>query len=191
MRVRGLVRLVALLVAAVVVAGLGVASGRAPAGATPPGFTDFTADEFVALLDRAPLPGTVPSGGVPGITGNGPADSRIVTLAEETHYRLRRLSAAPHSGAAGVPLNVEAADAFVRMAAAARGAGAPFVATSGFRSVDDQRGVFLRELGARGQARIGRAYTVQEIASGSADAAIHDVLRLNSIPGYSFHHTGN
>jgi LAS superfamily LD-carboxypeptidase LdcB len=180
---------VAVVVAAAVAAF--VVGSPATAGATPPGFPDFAPDEFVALLDRAPLPGTSPSAGSPGITGDGPADARIVALAEATHYRLRRLSASPHSSIAGVPLNIEAADALVRMAAAASGAGAPFVAVSGHRSVDDQRGIFLRELAARGQARIGRAYSNQEIASGAADAAVNDVLRLNSIPGYSFHHTGN
>jgi LAS superfamily LD-carboxypeptidase LdcB len=181
----------AIAVAAAVVVAASVVGSPTTAGATPPGYPDFAPDEFVALLDRASLPGTTPPGGPPGITGDGPADARIVALAEGTHYRLRRLSASPHSSAAGVPLNTEAAAALVQMAAAASGAGAPFVAVSGHRSVDDQRGIFLRELAARGRARIGRAYSNQEIASGAADAAINDVLRLNSIPGYSFHHTGN
>jgi LAS superfamily LD-carboxypeptidase LdcB len=181
----------AIAVAAAVVVAASVVGSPTTAGATPPGYPDFAPDEFVALLDRASLPGTTPPGGPPGITGDGPADARIVALAEGTHYRLRRLSASPHSSAAGVPLNTEAAAALVQMAAAASGAGAPFVAVSGHRSVDDQRGIFLRELAARGRARIGRAYSNQEIASGAADAAINDVLRLNSIPGYSFHHTGD
>ena len=78
----------------------------------------------------------------------------------------------PLSGVAGVPLNPEAADALVAMAAAARAQGAPFVAVSGYRSLDDQRRIFLDELALRGRQRIGRAYTNGEIASGAADAAI-------------------
>jgi hypothetical protein len=154
-------------------------------------FPVFTPDEIVALIERTALPGTVAPAEAPPITYDGAADARIRSRAEATHYRRRPLSAVERSASAGVVLNVEAADALVRMRSAAGGAGAPFVAVSGYRSPDDQRSIFLRELAARGSARIGRPYTIAEIASGAADAAIDDVLQLNSIPGYSLHHTGD
>ena len=165
--------------------------GGARSAAADPRFPDFSPDELVAFLDRAALPETTPSAGVQPITGHGPADDRIVARARATDYRLRPLARGPLNGAAGVPLNPEAAAARVRMAAAARAAGAPFTPVSGHRSVADQRTIFLNQLAQRGYARIGRPWSVQEIAAGAADAAIDDVLRLNSIPGFSFHHTGN
>jgi hypothetical protein len=161
-----------------------------PAGAADL-FPTFSPDEFVTLLERAPLPGTTPSGPPPPITYDAAADARIVALARATDYRQRPSSSVGRTGVAGVPLNPEAADALLRMQAAARAAGAPFTAVSGFRSHDDQRRIFLDNLAARGRAAIGRPYTNREIAAGAADRAIDAVLVLNSIPGFSLHHTGD
>jgi hypothetical protein len=158
----------------------------APASAqTAGGFPTMSPDEFVTLLERVQLPGTTGAGPVPAITGNGAADARIVALARGTDYRQRGTATGPLTGASGVALNLEASDALQRMAWFAAMAGAPFVAVSGYRSVDDQRGIFLRELAARG------AFSAGDIAAGRADGAIEDVLRLNSIPGFSLHHTGD
>ncbi len=164
----------------------------APTASAVETFPDLSADEITTLLDRAPLPGTTPPGSPPQVTGDAGADARIVALARGTDYHQRPQTwVSPLSGAAGVPLNPEAADALVAMAAAAGAQGAPFVAASGYRSPDDQRRIFLDELALRGRQRIGRTYTNGEIASGAADAAIVDVLRLNSIPGFSLHHTAD
>lgn len=43
---------------------------------------------------------------------------------------------------------------------------------------------------AQAAAAPGPAAWALQIAAGAADAAINDVLRLNSIPGYSRHHSG-
>ena len=173
------------------VLALAVAPPSPAAAQSTAGLPTLAPDELVALLDRAELPGTIPPGPVPAITGFGAADDRIVALARATDYRQRRQAAVPLSGASGVPLNPEATDAMVRMAGAASAAGAPFTPVSGYRSVDDQRRIFLSQLAQRGNSRIGRPYSVFEMANGSADGAINDVLRLNSIPGFSFHHSGN
>ena len=146
------------------------------------------------FLDGRQLPGTVAARPVAGRSpATGAADARIVARARATDYRHatpRRRS--PLTGVAGVPLNPEAADALP--ADARRRPGRPERRSPRSRATaasTTSAGIFLNELAARGRQRIGRPYTNAEIASGAADAAIDDVLRLNSIPGFSLHHTGD
>ncbi len=189
-RIVNIGRIVAVAVAVVATLSALVVGAR-PALAASGSIPDFAPDEFVAFLERAPLPGTTPPGPAPSITGAAAADARIRVLAEATDYRRRPESTLNVTRVAGVVLNAEAGQAVVQMAAKAAAVGAPFSAASGFRSIDDQRRIFLDQLTAQGYQRIGRPYSASEIASGAADGAVTEVLRLNSIPGYSFHHTGD
>ena len=61
---------------------------------------------------------------------------------------------------------------------------------SGFRSVARQRAIFLGLLAERGRQRLGRSYTPDEIAAGTADEAVEAVLAESAPPGFSRHHTG-
>ena len=54
---------------------------------------------------------------------------------------------------------------------------------SGYRSVERQRSLFLSRLAATGA-------TIKEVAAGTADEKVNQVLITSSIPGYSKHHTG-
>ncbi|MCD9622849.1 polysaccharide deacetylase family protein [Rhabdothermincola salaria] len=162
-----------------------------PAAAQTSGLPDFTADEFVAFYDQLDLPGTRPLTAAPRITGVPGADDRIVDLARLAGYQLRPVASVPLTATGGVLVQPAAAAPFDRLAAAAWAAGNPLVAVSEFRSVDEQREIFLAELRAEGRQRIGRPYTTSEIAIGSADAAIREVLRLHSVPGFSHHHSGH
>jgi hypothetical protein len=146
-------------------------------------FPILTGNEFKDLtLALQPLPGTVSVAPYPSITGNGDADARIRWFAEARGYRLRSTPTVGLVHAGGVPLTPDTAAAFQRLLAAARARGLPLGATSGYRSIDTQRGIFLRKLGG---------YTASQIAAGNADGAIGSALRFNSIPGYSKHHTAH
>jgi LAS superfamily LD-carboxypeptidase LdcB len=150
----------------------------------------FNGEEFTDLFDGLDLPGTDPVGVPPSITGDGDADSRIRSIAERRGYRLRPEMVTGGEWIGGEELHGSVADAWESLRIAAARDGVDLELVSGFRSVVDQRGIFRTELDSAGTARIGRPYTLSEIASGDADAAIDSVLRFHSIPGYSKHHTG-
>jgi len=75
-------------------------------------------------------------------------------------------------------------NALAGMRSAAAKAGHSIRAQSGYRSISDQRSIFLRHLREQG------SFSNDQIASGQADRAIDHVLQLHSIPGYSRHHSG-
>ncbi|MDW3216554.1 MAG: D-alanyl-D-alanine carboxypeptidase family protein [Ilumatobacteraceae bacterium] len=153
-------------------------------------FPVFTGDEFTDLFGGLDLPGTDPVGTPPSITGDGDADSRIRSIAEGRGYELRPEMVAGVEWIDGEELHGLVADAWASLRSAAARDGIDLELVSGYRSVDDQRGIFRTELDSEGTARIGRPYTLSEIAAGDADSAIDSVLRYHSIPGYSKHHTG-
>jgi hypothetical protein len=158
--------------------GDGIACPKLPG---PKAFPTFQPDEYKELvLALEPLPDTIALAVPPSITGHAEADARIRWLAESRGYRLRAVPAVGLTSGAGVPLLPAAAHALGALRADARAHGLPLVPSSGYRSVDLQRSIFLRKLGG---------WSPSQIASGAADGAIGAVLRFNSIPGYSKHHT--
>ena len=169
----------------------GVFAPTAPTAHAAADFPDFTGVEFKAFYYASmPLPQTRRITSRPPIYGHGPADSRIQQLAEQRGYRLQAEPTVGLGSYGGVTLAPRAGQAWLALAEAARRRGTPLQGNSGYRSVSTQRSIFQRELSEAGQARIGRSYTMSEIASGQADAAIDSVLAYHSIPGYSRHHTG-
>ena len=155
---------------------------RRKRGSNPPAITDVEIRELLFAIQ--PQPQTVLVSSPPWITGDGAADARIRAIAEGRGYRRRSVANGPLSGSQGVPLQPAAANALGALRSDAAAAGYSLSARSGYRSISDQRGIFLRELRERG------SWSSAQIAAGHADAAIDDVLRLHSIPGYSRHHSG-
>jgi hypothetical protein len=155
---------------------------RAKRGAVRPPLGDL--DILALLVAIQPQPGTALLMSPPPITGHAGADARIQSIAVRRGYRLRSVATGGLSGSQGVPLQPAAANALGALRSAAAAAGHSLSPRSGFRSVSDQRSIFLRELRAHG------SFSNAQIAAGAADAAIDDVLRLHSIPGYSRHHSG-
>ena len=90
----------------------------------------------------------------------------------------------------GKRLLPEAAQAWRELAGAARADGIALGLISAYRSVSDQRGIFLYRLRTEALGPTGKPYTHAEIAEGTADAAVDHILKTSSIPGYSKHHTG-
>ena len=163
---RSLVALVAFVIGTV---------GAVPVQAAEEEFPSYTGDEFKALYDHAVanvLPNLMPPSDRLPITGDAVLDGRIWDIAADRGYVLRPV-AGPNLGSAdGVPMQPQAAAAWLELKDAARAAGHKFVVSSAFRSPDSQRTQFNSKL------------------RGSTDEAIDAALRWYSIPGTSKHHSG-
>lgn len=147
-------------------------------------------DEFVNLVRNHPLPGLVEIVEPPYITGDIAADQRIRDLALYRGYILRKEANRDLVNIQGFWLQNEAAEDFLRMQAEAEREGIYLGIVSAYRSVDNQRDIFLQRFAAGSINLIGREYSFEEIAQGLADEAILGVLDTSSIPGYSNHHSG-
>jgi LAS superfamily LD-carboxypeptidase LdcB len=148
------------------------------------GLREFTAAQFVALFYEVNQPNLAPITSPPPITGDATADQRIVSIAQGRGYRLQATPTGAMSTVDGRPAQPLAAEAWRALAAAAAADGITMEVISAYRSIDDQRAIFLRRLDEAGP------FTVDQIAAGEADGAIDSILQTSSIPGYSKHHTG-
>lgn len=127
----------------------------------------------------------------PEITGDEMADERIRSLAEARGQELQPVALTSRlKEIDGVRLNSEAAGAWEELKESARQSDVQLELKFGYRSVEEQRELFLEEFEAVAINQIGRPYTSAQIAGGTADAAINAVLREHAIPGYSSRHTG-
>ncbi len=140
----------------------------------------FENDEFRQLYNTFAYPGTVELAEIPEITGHEEADKRIRELAEERGYLKRTVPSVPLLDVDGVRLQQKTAEPWRQLKAAAAEAGHRLVLVSGYRSLDEQRQLFIDRLSASPAA----------IAAGRADAAVNTTLLMTAIPGYSKHHTG-
>lgn len=151
--------------------------------ATDGSFRVFTGEEFRVLYNNFTYPGTKPILEAPVITGNDAADQRLRTIAEARGYRLRDLVDVPMVSVDGQRLQENPATDWSAVKQAAAQDGISLINTSGFRSQDDQRSLFLGRLYATGT-------TAEQIAAGKADEAVQKVMQVTAPPGYSRHHTG-
>ena len=119
----------------------------------------------------------------PVITGNEIADTRIVQLAEQRGYRLRTVSESNLAFYGGLRLQRAVIDDWENMQQAASRDSVRMSITSGYRTIEEQRQLFLSRLRAQGA-------TVSTITEGTADDAIIEVLKTTAVPGYSKHHSG-
>jgi hypothetical protein len=145
------------------------------AGAEDDEFPVYTGDQFRELYDHAVehvLGNLVPPGERHPVTGDEDLDTRIWAIAFARGYMLRP-EAGPDLGSAdGVPMQPEAAEAWLELKAAARAAGYGFIVSSAYRSPASQRTQFNSKL------------------TGTSDEAIDAALTWYSIPGTSKHHGG-
>lgn len=119
----------------------------------------------------------------PIITGDAAADIKIRTLAEARGYRMRRIARSTPAEADGYPLQALAGKYWQELKSEAANGGIVLTVTSGYRSVEDQREIFLEGLRAQG-------ISVGLINTGQADSLVDKVLQTYAPPGYSRHHSG-
>ncbi len=138
-------------------------------------FPTYTGDEFKVLYDHAvryELPNLIPPSGRLPVSGDPDLDERIWDIATARGYVLRPVAGPDLGSADGVPMQPQAAAAWVELREAARAAGHRFVVSSAYRSPDSQRIQFNSKL------------------RGTSDEAIDAALTWYSIPGTSKHHGG-
>ena len=153
---------------------LGLAAAL-PAQAVEEEFPTYTGDEFKAMYDYAAaktLPNLVPPSGRLPITGDAELDGRIWGIATDRGYMLRPIAGPDLGSADGVPMQPQAAAAWLELKEAARAAGHGFVVSSAYRSPESQRTQFNSKL------------------RGTTDEEIDAALTWYSIPGTSKHHSG-
>ncbi|HMT18853.1 MAG TPA: D-alanyl-D-alanine carboxypeptidase family protein [Candidatus Saccharibacteria bacterium] len=144
---------------------------------------NFTDNEFRLFYDNVRQAGVKPLENPPVISGNDIADTRIRSIAELRGYKLRNTPTTSLVPIDGQKLQADAATAWEKMKQEASNENLAINLVSGYRSVDDQRQLFLQRLSATG-------VSIEDVAEGLADAQINKVLTTTSIPGYSKHHTG-
>lgn len=143
----------------------------------------FTDAQFKDMVNNFNFPNTEKLTAPPSITGNGQADQSIRSIAEKRGYLLRPQAVGTLSPIEGQKLQTPVIEPYKQLKAAAAQAGLDLNIVSGYRSPTDQRGIFLAQMKAKG-------VTADMVAAGQADAQIDAILKVNSIPGYSRHHTG-
>lgn len=149
----------------------------------------FTGTEFKKLYQQVAYPNTQQIKTMPEITGHTTADNRIRKLAEARGYELRSIPDSPifKTGEPNLGeddlLQEKALAAWKKLKQAAAADGISLTLTSGYRSIEWQRIFFMAAINSRG-------ISSQQIAAGSADAALESILKTVAVPGYSRHHTG-
>lgn len=144
-------------------------------------FRTFTNDEFVSFYSSFAYPNTAEITNPPAITGNPEADKRIQKLAVERGYRLRSAPVVrPVSVVDGYVVQQKAQQPLTDMITEAKKLGMTITLTAAFRSVDEQKELFVSRLAA----------SPADIAAGKADASVNETLKVTAPPGYSRHHNG-
>lgn len=146
-------------------------------------FRQFSGNEFRLLYDQLLQPNLDKVDIPPAITGNDVADTRIRQLAESRGYRLRSSPTKSLVMIDGIPLQDSIDTPWKQLKAEALSNGLTISITSGYRSVESQKQLFLSRLAAEG-------ISVAEVVNGTADAQVNTVLITTAVPGYSKHHTG-
>jgi hypothetical protein len=146
-----------------------------PAIAADETYPEYTGPEFQALYEYAML-NTLPNLEAPNgrypITGDQSVDERIWEQALARGYVFRPTASGELASVAGVPMQPQAAEAWLVLREQARAAGLAFTVSSAYRSPESQRAQFLSKL------------------VGTSSAAIEEALTWYSIPGTSKHHGG-
>ena len=147
------------------------------------GLRQFSGNEFRLLFDNMILPNTLRVELPPSISGNEVADARIRQLAETRGYKLRRSPQTALTNVDGYPLQDSVQQPWLDLKAEATSDQIIMTIVSAYRSVDDQRALFLSRLNEAG-------VTISAVEAGTADVEVDKLLTTTSIPGYSKHHTG-
>ncbi|MEM1312316.1 MAG: M15 family metallopeptidase [Patescibacteria group bacterium] len=127
----------------------------------------------------------------PVIYADAAVDQYIVKVAEDRGYKRRNQAQESSLVSDGTHrLQSEMLNALQEMQQEALKDDISIGLVSGYRSVEDQKNIFLSRFEQASIKDNGTTYTFQEILEGKADQTLDSVLKTTSIPGYSRHHTG-
>jgi LAS superfamily LD-carboxypeptidase LdcB len=154
-------------------------------------FKSLTGDDIKTILETAVYKNTTTTQQTYPITGDAGADKKIIEIAEKRGYKKRPVAdekALVQNGNESQQVDAKAGyDALVQ---AAKADGIRIGLVSGYRSPEDQKGIFLSRFRSESLSSKGVVFSNADIAAGKADDVINSVLESSSIPGYSRHHTG-
>ncbi len=149
----------------------------------PSAFRQFTGQEFRLFYDNLLQPNLDKVDVPPIISGNDIADARIRSIAEKRGYKLRSSPTVTLPSVDDYQLQQAVHQPWLDLKQSALNSGLTMTVVSGYRSIENQRALFLNRLQAE-------QVDINDVAAGSADAEINNVLITSAIPGYSKHHTG-
>lgn len=142
---------------------------------------NFTNQDFATFYSSFAYPNTSEIVVPPKITDNPEADKKIQTLAVARGFKLRSAPVVPPVLVDdGYYLQQKAVEPLLEMQKAAKKAGLALTLIAAFRSIDEQRDLFMSRLSA----------TATAVAAGTADASVNETLNVTAPPGYSRHHNG-
>jgi D-alanyl-D-alanine carboxypeptidase len=142
---------------------------------------NFSNQQFVDFYNNFAYPNNTEIVTPPVITGNAEADKRIQKLAEARGYKLRSAPVSPPVATLqSYLIQQKAQQPLIDLFDAAKKQGYTLTLTAAFRSVEEQRDLFLGRL----------AVPYADIAAGKADDSVNQTLKVTAPPGYSRHHNG-
>jgi D-alanyl-D-alanine carboxypeptidase len=145
-------------------------------------YRTFSGSGFQEYYEAIEYTKVTPANGKPEIRGVTAVDQVIQEIAEGRGYQLRVIADEDQlTPVDGELLQTEAGDAWETMRNAAAVDGVTLRLVSGYRSVNDQRDIFLNQI---------INFTNEQITAREVDSQIDTILVTRSIPGYSRHHTG-
>lgn len=143
----------------------------------------FSDNEFKIFYDNLLLPNLQKVENPPVISGNDIADARIRKIAEDRGYRLRSSPSSDLTTIESNTVQAQVSASWKTLKSSASKKGLSISIVSGYRTVEDQRNLFLQRLSATGAS-------IESVAEGKSDKLVDKILITTSIPGYSKHHTG-
>lgn len=159
----------------------------AQADVTPTGeiktLEDFSGDELRLFYDNLVQTGTERVATPAYITGNDVADTIIRSEAELRGYKLRSFASVDLTLVDGMEVQQPVAGNWTAFKSEMATKGLNIQMTSGYRSIDNQRDLFLQRMREAGLSE-------QEVIDGTDQEALDEVLTRAAPPGYSKHHTG-
>lgn len=146
--------------------------------------------EFLQLFDTQVLENTTIIEAESNLFTNPAVSEYIYEKAYSRGYQLRSEAQNTLTSVEGARLQGPVATAWLELKKNAAKEGISLGIVSGFRSVSDQKSIFLQRFQAASLRDHGRLFNDQEILNGTADSVIDTILSTTSVPGTSKHHTG-
>lgn len=143
----------------------------------------FTAEEFMLAYDNLSHPNLTPIIEAPAITGDADADAIIQAAAEKRGYKLRQVASGLLNEIDGMPVQELLITRWLDMQQAAKEEGISINFVSGYRSVENQRRLFIERMTNSGITNDG-------LIAGTQTGALDGLLQITAPPGYSRHHSG-
>jgi len=156
-------------------------------------FKYFESSEFVDFSNKLLAESTAKN---TEITGNKNVDKEILNIAVLRGYKIRKeidpnlLVAVDTKEDDTYKLSLAAKDAYKAMKKAGEEEGIKISLTSGYRSIDDQKKLFVSRFLRNFKNNTGKDFDKDLTTSSEAQASIGKTLEMTAPPGYSKHHSG-